>query len=104
MKLNAYLPTDRHPFDGVREMEPPVRVRMKFLPERYFHASSMLGSSRAAYFEKMRAEGIQLYKTYDAVRLNGFGDVADIVVCNDMGEEKTFPAFLFRDADPFFGE
>ena len=104
MKLNAYLPTDQRPFDGVREMEPPVRVRMKFLPERYFHASSLLGSSREAYFEEMRAERIQLCKTYDAVWLNGFGDVADIVIRNDAGEERTFPAFLFRDADPSCGE
>jgi len=38
------------------------------------------------------------------VRLNGFGDVADIVIRNDAGEERTFPAFLFRDADPSCGE
>lgn len=104
MKLNAYLPTDRSPFSGSKEIKPPVRVRIKFLPGRYFSKTSMLGETKAGYLEKMKSDGIQLYKTYNAIRINGYGDVADLVVVNDFGEEKSFMAFLFRDADESLGE
>lgn len=104
MKLCAYLPTDDAPFTGERQMIPPVRVRLKFLPERYFSKTSMLGESREEYLERMKSDGIQLYKTYEAIRINGHGDVADITVLNDFGEEKSFMEFLFRDADEFYGE
>lgn len=85
-------------------MIPPVRVRLKFLPERYFSKTSMLGESRAKYLERMKSDGIQLHKTYEAIRINGYGDVTDIIVLNDFGEEKSFMEFLFRDADEFYGE
>lgn len=104
MKLSAYLPTDKNPFTGTKELTPPVKVRIKFLPERYFSKTSMLGETRADYLEKMRADGIQLHKTYSAIRVDGYGDVADLVVINDNGEEKPFMAFLFRDADESLGE
>lgn len=79
-------------------------VRIKFLPERYFSKTSMLGETRADYLEKMRADGIQLHKTYSAIRVDGYGDVADLVVINDNGKEKSFMAFLFRDVDESLGE
>lgn len=104
MKLCAYLPTDDTPFTGERQMIPPVRVRLKLLPERYFSKTSMLGESREEYLERMKSDGIQLYKTYEAIRINGHGDVADITVLNDFGEEKSFMEFLFRDADEFYGK
>ena len=104
MKLSAYLPTDEAPFTGERQMIPPVRVRLKFLPEQYFSKTSMLGESRAEYLERMKSDGIQLYKTYEAIRIYRHGDVADITVLNDFGEEKTFMEFIFRDANEFLGE
>lgn len=99
MKLCAYLPTDDAPFTGERQMIPRVRVRLKFLPERYFAKTSMLGESRAEHLERMKSDGVQLNKTYEAIRINGYGDVADITTLKDSGEEKSFMEFLFSDAD-----
>lgn len=102
MKLSAYLPTGTHPFTGVVEIKTPVRVRLKFLPERYFSKESMLGESRKEYLEEMKGEGIQLYKTYEVIRVEGYGDVADITIKeNDYGVEKTFMSWLFRDEDEY---
>lgn len=36
-------------------------------------------------------------KEYDVIRTTGYGDVQDITVIDDVGEEQTLGAFFFED-------
>ena len=46
-----------------------------------------------------QVEGITRGKTYEVVRVEGFGDCEDITIIDDNGKEHTLADFFFAEVD-----
>lgn len=100
MKLEDYLPDDRFPFTGSKQIIPPIKVRLRNLPDTYFFNDSLTGAKRKQFYTMLANEGIQFNKIYEAIRVESYGDVADIFIKeNDFKKESSFMSFIFEEVE-----
>ena len=97
--LEEYEPTDRRPFTGLRDIDPPIAVTMRDFDDSFFSPTSLLGESKESFLENFRDWGITYGKVYYTNMIEGYGDMADIVIIkNDFGKEASYMSLVFRTA------
>lgn len=100
MSLKMYLPEDDFPWTGKRKVSPPVRVKMRDIPETHFGSTSLLGGSKQEYLQRMEKLGITPDRVYEVYEVEGFGDVADVHIKEtNTGAPGWFMDNVFEDAD-----
>lgn len=100
MMLKDYLPQDSKPFTDIRLINPPLKVRVHNFHNIDFYKGSLLGESKNELIGRLARNGITVGKTYEAIEVRGFGDVADITIKEtDNGERRSFMSIIFEDAE-----
>lgn len=98
-RLEEYEPTDSRPFTGSRDINPPIAVTMRDFDDSCFGKTSFLGDTKKSFLENFQKWGITYGKIYYTNMIEGYGDIADIVITeNDFGEEATYMSSVFRTA------
>lgn len=87
--MNIITPNiDASPYTGIRNVEGKVRVKThKDAPwlDNFFNG--------AEHYDQI--EGIRRGNMYDAISVEGFGDVEDITIIDDNGTKQTLGSFFF---------
>lgn len=89
---------DARPFTGERELTPTVVIcKGEEFPNSWFSPSSILGATREEYYKNAKEWGLTPGKEYIATKVDGHGDVFDILIENtDLGEESWFMSLFFK--------
>lgn len=79
---------DASPYTGIRNVKGKVRVKTH-------EEASWLDNffNGAEHYDQIT--GITRGKTYDAINVEGFGDVEDITIIDDNGKKQTLGSFFF---------
>ena len=79
-----------YPYTGVRNVSGKLKVSdTKDWTKPFFDGSPN--------YEQVT--GITRGKVYDVVRKEGYGDVEDIIIINDNGEEAKYGSFFFEEVE-----
>lgn len=78
-------------FTGRREINPPIKVRLKDKPRIRRHFDG------ASDYEQVTT--LTIGNVYELYAVEGFGDVADAFVTNDAGEEEEIILDWFAEAE-----
>jgi hypothetical protein len=81
---------DRHPYTGERIVKGKVRVKTH-------EEASWLDGFFDGSEDHSQVTTITRGKVYDAVKVTGYGDMEDVTIINDNGEEEQFGSFFFSD-------
>lgn len=83
---------DSRPYTGVREIKGRVRVK-----------TSEEASWLDGFFNGIpiydQVTGVTRGKIYDVIRVEGFGDIEDITIIDDNGEEHSLGSFFFVEVE-----
>ena len=88
--MNVMMKSDALPYTGVRNVT--GKVRAKTSEEAPWLDCYFDGSPNAS-----QIKGITRGKTYNVVRVEGFGDCEDVTIINDNGEEQELADFFFAE-------
>lgn len=80
---------DKHPYTGERKVIGKLRVKTSGWTEGFFNGNPD--------YEQVR--GITPGKTYDVLRKIGLGDVEDVIIIDDFGNEAEHSDFLFEEIE-----
>lgn len=82
---------DEMPYTGVRKVRGKIRVKPA-TPEHAWLDNYFTGDEGYT-----KVENVTRGKEYEVVKVEGYGDVEDITIINDIGEECTLGSFFFEE-------
>ena len=77
---------DAHPYYGERKVVGKLRASTEEWLDGYFNGTPNYD----------QVKGITRGKIYDVIKVIGFGDVEDVIIINDNGEEQELGSFFFE--------
>lgn len=80
---------DAFPYTGIRKVSGKVKIKDNKYTRKFFDGSS----------DAEQVYNVTIGKVYEAIRVEGFGDVEDVTIIDDKGNEQELADFFFEEVE-----